>query len=316
MRSIYLNILLPLIAVLLFASSAVTSHAELVGPVYPGAVIDKHYCEMKGDLNCPEAYYTKDTIEKVVAFYKSKGINLDKSRIDFPTYFSSTANPALTAVIHGYRDVARIRNMGNKRVEKAAVISAEYISKKPSGCKKQPFSDANSYIASLDLMAAMKGKPLSASEKKESQVKLDTLCKKYKDLQWSLYPYSDKTENSGKYIRYNRVKLSKDQSSTQQTVYAQMSKVDPERQIKRLKKKIKRNARKGRTAKVAALTAELAAVEAAQASSGAKKDTASTISDAQWEDIVSTIEMLDKNAYQTVIYIDSHPSTWKLKYPK
>ena len=312
MRSVYVNISIALIAVLASAFSAPAAHAELVGPVYPGAVKDNHYCEMKGDFNCPEAYYTKDSIEKVVAFYKSKGISLDKSRNDSPTYFSSTANPALTAIIHSYKDVARIMNLKVTSVDRPAYISAEYISKKPAGCKKQPFSDANSYIASLDIMAAMKGKPLSASEKKESQAKFDTLCKKHKYLQWSLYPYSDTRGNTGKYLRYDSLKLSKDQSSVEQTVTGQMGQVDPEREIKRLEKMIKRNARKGNTAKVAALTAELAALEASQAASGGnKKDTASTISNAQWEDIVRTIEMFDENAYRTVIYIDQHPRTWK-----
>ena len=152
---------------------------------------------------------------------------------------------------------------------------------------------------------------MSASQKEESQANFDSLCKKYEHLQWSLYPYSDKKNSSGRYVRYDREKQDNDQSSIQQAMAAQMTSGSKKSRIKTLKRKIKRNTRKGRTAKVAALTAELRALEASQSASGGEKDTASTISNAQWEDIVRTIKRLDKNAYRTVIYIDHHPRTWK-----
>jgi len=305
MRSDVLKLFFVTTVIALFGWSIPGSCFELVALVYPGAVREKHDCEKVNDPNCGEIYYTNDPMEKVVAFYKSKGINLDQKD-------SNSEYRSMTAVIFDSMTVYKMMKLKGES-SSSAVVTVRYKDKPGPGCPG--FSDAKEIITAQEMMPAMTGSPpMSGAEKKALQKKFDGFCKTYEHLQWSFYPFSDQKDAQGRYIRFDR-QIMKDvtkASDNAMLMHAMSGPRDYDKEIRRLEKKIARRERRGRTEQAEKLKKELEQVKAEKAAqAGApKKDQTSDMFDVRWNELVKRYEELNKHAYTTSIYIDHHPKNW------
>lgn len=268
-----------------FASQA---RADLMASVYPGAVPANEELREK-ERYFEEAFYVRDSIQEVVAFYEREFGPMEEVRAEEKyrnvrrqaPRFKASFEPdqiGVRAYANPHKSSFPDRPTGISP-EQAAGIQAMM----PDRCKSDHFS-------SLRLMAQQ----LDKYDWKD----FEAVCDRFDHIDRAYFQLTDQKDDRGAYLRKDQVLLNDQQNKLGMAEPEQMDAEQMAQRIQELQQQ-------GKFQEMAELSRKMAeqAMHGAGVGSGGKPYD-------NWEEWVNYLERLDGYAFQTMIRINRDPSAW------
>ena len=278
-------LLFAIVAAFITASVGVSPvTAELLAPVYPGAVpADK---ELKAhEKPFERAFYTREPIEEVAAFYENAAGSLDAVRpgqlyenvVRHPPKYKASFEPERIGV--------RIAS------DAPAPEDAPDMSALPPEIRKmQPNRCQSGHFERLRIMAQQSDK--------HSWDDFKAVCDRFDHLDWAYFGITDETDRRGRPMRKDALMLA------EQT--EKMGMKDPEdMDAEAIAQRMAQLQQQGRQREAAEMGRRLQQQAMQSAGMGSGKEM-----DDNWDEWVGYLERLDKHAYRSLIRIHLDPSQW------
>jgi hypothetical protein len=289
-----------LMTLLLTAWCAGPAHADLVAPVYPGAVPAP--LEVSEQMQPYEqVFFSRDAIDQVVAFYRTRLGEMAPWR-----------HPQAQRGYHYITGKGPIR-------EKASLIPYElgvFVSAprlKEGHDQPQPAQPGapgvTPEIAGADQRCFFNDffQPLrnmvGLLEHRDWQ-QFNAICQRYHHLTWSMFAMTEERDQRGRPMRMDQV-LVRDYRPSGQPPASEVADADPEKMGARMQALMMA----GRRDEARALAEQMAAQAKRQNHGPGMRLEGGKVAD-DWDDWLALLEQIDQHAYRTRILIHRDPSTW------
>ena len=258
--------------------------AELLAPVYPGAVAaDK---ELKAhEKPFERAFYAREPIEELAAFYENAAGPLEAVRpgqlyenvVRHPPKYKASFEPERIGV--------RIASDAPAPEDSPAMsgLPAEIRKMQPNRCQSEHFER-------LRIMAQQSGK--------HSWDDFGAVCDRFDHLDWAYFEITDETDQRGRPVRKDAVMLADQKEKMGLKAPEDM---DAEAIAQRMAQ-LQQQGRHREAAEMGRRLQKQAMQNAGMGSGGEMDD--------NWDEWVGYLERLDKHAYRSLIRIHIDPSQW------